>query len=371
MPSLVFPPSPAAFDFRSDTITTPTPDMVEAMATASFGDDVFREDATTQALEARISAMLSHKAGLFVPSGTMSNQLAMRVHLLQPPHSVLCDFRAHLAQYEAGGVASLSGAMLQRVVPQNGRYLTVEDIQKAAFIDDGGVHSAPTRVISLENTLGGVITPLEEVRRIREFARKHGIKLHLDGARLWNVAVAGAGTLEEYGSLCDSVSVCFSKGLGAPIGSCLVGSEEFTKRARWVRQSIGGGMRQTGLIAAAALTALDQVYPKLSATHDIAKDLAQHFAGLGVKTTLPVDTSMVFLDIQGAGLQMSWLKEAATKRGVRFGSAGRIVVHHQIDPRAVQALKDTFSEVVDLKAKGFYKGGDGGDVGGYGGMARL
>ncbi|KDQ13202.1 hypothetical protein BOTBODRAFT_146307 [Botryobasidium botryosum FD-172 SS1] len=370
MPSFVFPPSPAAFDFRSDTVTTPTPAMVAAMTAASFGDDVFREDTTTQTLESRVSSMLSHQVGLFVASGTMGNQLALRAHLLQPPHSVLCDARAHIAQYEAGGVASLSQAMLQRVAPRNGRYLTVEDVKREIVLGDD-IHSAPTRVISLENTLGGVIMPLEEMRRISEFAKKHGIKLHLDGARLWNVAAAGAGTLGEYGALCDSVSICLSKGLGAPIGSILVGPEEFIRRARWVRKSIGGGMRQTGLIAAAALAAIDEVYPKLLATHAVAKDLGQYFAGLGIGTLLPVDTSMVFLDLEGAGLRNSWLQAEAAKRGVKFGSGGRIVVHHQIDPRAVQALKEAVQEALDLKVKGVYKIDEEDAEGGYGSLRRL
>lgn len=343
--------------------------MLSAMAKSSLGDDVFREDLTTQSLETRVSSLLSHASGLFVVSGTMGNQVALRTHLLQPPHAVLCDHRAHISQYEAGGVASLSQAMLQRVVPRNGLYLTVEDVKREAVLGDE-IHSTPTRVISLENTLGGVIMPLDELKRIRAFAIEHGIKLHLDGARLWNAVAAGAGTMAEYGALCDSVSVCFSKGLGAPIGSVLVGSESFIKKARWIRKSIGGGMRQTGPIAAAALAALDEVYPKLVTTHEAAKDLARYLETLHIKTVLPVDTSMLFLDLEGSGLRDGWIVEEGVQRGIKLGSGGRIVLHHQIDPSAIEALKAALKEVVEKKAQGFYKGRDEDEKDGYGSLKR-
>jgi threonine aldolase len=172
-------------DFRSDTVTTPTASMLAAMSQSSFGDDVYVEDTTTNEFEHYVAKLLGHEAGLFVSSGTMGNQLGLRMHLMQPPHSVLCDHRAHVGNYEAGAIAVLSQAMLIPVVPSNGLYLTLEDIEEHAVLDDD-IHLAPTKVISLENTLSGTIMPLTEVRRISAWARSKGLKMHLDGARIWN-----------------------------------------------------------------------------------------------------------------------------------------------------------------------------------------
>lgn len=162
--------------------------MLDAMSRSTLGDDVYHEDETTTNFEAEIAASMKKEAGLFVSSGTMGNQLALRAHLTQPPHSVLCDFRAHIATSEAGGAAMLSQALLQTVIPKNGLYLTLEDVKKRTILSDD-VHGAPTKVIALENTIGGVIFPLAEVQRISAFAREHGIKMHLDGARLWNAGM--------------------------------------------------------------------------------------------------------------------------------------------------------------------------------------
>ncbi len=251
--------------------------------------DVYQEDTTTNSFEKEIATLLGHESGLFVSSGTMGNQLALRSLLIRPPHSVLSDYRAHVAVAEAGGISSFSQAMLQPVVPENGVFLTLEDVKKSITLSED-IHSAPTRVVSLENTLGGSIMPLAEVQRISTFARRYGVKLHLDGARLWDageprffcdsnlsnpcsrLVAAGAGTLEEYGKCFDAVSVCFSKGLGAPIGSMLVGSEEVIRYARWIRKSIGGGMRQTGPIVNAARIAYQELFPNsILETHRKAK----------------------------------------------------------------------------------------------------
>ena len=215
-------PGPAAFDFRSDTITTPTASMLDAIANTTLMDDVFVEDPTTNELEADMAALAGHEAALLVMSGTMGNQVALRALLTQPPHSVLCDRRSHIVNYEAGGVSSLTGALVMGVVPRNGVYLTLEDIKENAILSDD-VHACPTRVISLENTLAGTIMPLEEVRKISAFARENDIKMHLDGARIWEAVAANAGSLPEFTTCFDSVSMCFSKGLGAPIGSIIVG----------------------------------------------------------------------------------------------------------------------------------------------------
>lgn len=285
----------------------------------------------------------------------MGNQLAMRSHLTQPPYSVLCDHRAHLIEWEAGGTSSLTGAMMKGVVPKNGVYLTLEDITRNVVVSDD-VHTCPTRVISLENTLGGTIMPLAEVKRISAFAKEHGIKLHLDGARLWEAVAAGAGSLDEYSSLFDSVTMCFSKGLGAPVGSILVGSKAFIKHARWVRKSIGGGLRQTGVLTAAARVALDETFGKgvngdggkLQATHSLAKKIAQMWVQMGGKLDKESETNMVWLDLQDAGISDAEFVEVGKRHGLTF-LFGRLVVHYQISEEAVEKLKLVMEEVLARK----------------------
>ncbi|KAI9848951.1 MAG: hypothetical protein M1837_005840 [Sclerophora amabilis] len=344
-------PGPAAFDFRSDVVTTPTPSMLEAIKNTTLLDDVFAEDPTTISLESHLAELTQHEAALLVLSGTMGNQIALRTHLTQPPHSVLCDHRAHIISYEAGGVASLSGAMVKGVVPSNGSYLTLEDVQKNVTLGDD-VHACPTAVISLENTLGGTIMPVAETRRIATFAREHGIKLHLDGARIWEVVVAGAGSLPEYTSLFDSVSLCFSKGLGAPIGSMLVGRRAFIKHARWIRKSIGGGLRQAGVVTAAARVAVDETFGrgphgeggKLRRSHENARRVQNKWQSLGGTVDRPVETNMVWLDLESAGVSDSDFSQACEKEGIRARS-GRLVVHYQISDEAISRLEKVMDKI--------------------------
>ncbi|KAI9776579.1 MAG: hypothetical protein M1839_009483 [Geoglossum umbratile] len=341
----------------ADVTTTPTASMLLAIQNTTLLDDVFNEDPTTQALESHIAALTSHPAALFVLSGTMGNQLAFRSHLLRPPHSILCDHRSHVIAYEAGGAASLSGAHVQSVVPKNGLYLTLEDVEKNVVLGED-VHSCPTRVISLEIPLGGNITPLAEAARISAFARRHNIKLHLDGARLWEAVAAGAGTLTEYGSLSDSLSLCFSKGLGAPIGSILVGSESFIKHARWVRKSIGGGIRQSGVVTAAARVAVDETFGRgpagegglLRGSHRKARLIAEKWESRGGKLLKPVETNMVWLDLGALGVSAEDFVALGEKNGVRlFGE--RLVVHYQISDEAVRKLEAVMDEAFNM-AKG-------------------
>ncbi|KAM0329809.1 hypothetical protein ACHAQA_003973 [Verticillium albo-atrum] len=326
----------AGFDLRSDTMTTPTPAMLEAIRVGSLFDDVFNEDTTTIDLEAHVAALAGKEAGLLVLSGTMGNQLALRSLLTQPPHSVLSDHRSHIIQYEAGGVSSLTGASVQAVVPRNGIHLTLEDIVDNVCIDDD-VHSCPTRVISLENTLNGMIMPLEEVKRIAAFAREHDIKMHLDGARLWEAVASGAGSLAEFCSHFETISLCFSKGLGAPIGSILVGPAKTIKHARWVRKSIGGGLRQSGVVAAPARIAVDQTFGTgpngegglLKTSHEVAKTVESLWTGQGGKLVHPVHTNMVWLDLASAGCSAAAFVQYGKDVGLKLGS-GRVVVHYQI-----------------------------------------
>lgn len=277
--------------------------MLEAITATTLADDVFQEDATTNDLEKLIISLTGKEAALFVLSGTMGNQVAIRTHLQGPPHSVVADHRAHIIEWEAGGVASLCGALCKGAIPSNGKYLTLEDVQNAVDLRED-VHGCPTKLISLENTLGGVIYPIEEIRRISDWAHEYGIIMHLDGARLWEAVAAGAGSLADYCAYFDSVSLCFSKGLGAPVGSMIVGTRAFRERARWIRKSIGGGIRQAGVLTAAARVAVEDTFlgGKLQACHERARQIAALWERYGGRTSHAVETNMVWLDVEAAGI---------------------------------------------------------------------
>jgi len=339
------PPRPAADDFRSDITTTPTTRMLSAIASTTLLDDVFQEDPTTTNLESFIAELTGKEAALLVLSGTMGNQVAIRTHLLAPPHSLVCDWRSHIVQYEAGGVGSLTGAMMITLDPKNGKYLTLEDIKSRAVIS-GDVHACPTKLISLENTLNGVILPLAECRRISAWARENRIIMHLDGARLWEAVAAGAGTMKEYAECFDSMSLCFSKGLGAPIGSIIVGTQAFRERARWIRKSIGGGLRQAGVVTAAARVAVEDTFLGgiLTACHERAREIAGIWQDLGGKVTHPVETNMVWVDLDAAGISTDEFVKLGEREGLRLGG-GRLVIHYQIGEEAVQKLKNVMQAV--------------------------
>ncbi|EAW14222.1 threonine aldolase GLY1 [Aspergillus clavatus NRRL 1] len=347
----------AEFDLRSDTMTKPTPSMLEAICQTTLLDDVFEEDPVTNDLQAYVAERTNHQSALLVMSGTMGNQVAIRTHLVQPPYSVLCDHRSHIIRYEAGGVSSLTGATVYPIIPRNGVHLTVEDIQKHAVLGEN-VHYCPTKLISLENTLDGMIMPLTEARRITEWAHSNGVKVHLDGARLWEAVVSGAGSLPEYASLFDSVSLCFSKGLGAPIGSIIVGSNDFIKKARWFRKSIGGGARQSGVIAAAARVALEETFGpdphgqggKLRETHTKAKRIADLWIARGGQLQHPVHTNMVWLDLESSGVGPNDLAQIGNEKGLKL-LGGRIVVHYQVSDEAIARLEQVF----DLAMSGKYQ----------------
>lgn len=332
-------PGAAAFDFRSDVMTRPTPRMLEAIAATTLQDDVFSEDSTTNSLEEFMADLTGKEAALLVLSGTMGNQVALRTQLLAPPHAVLCDYRAHILEWEAGGVASMCGALVKGVVPANGNYLTLEDVKKNAVLSDD-IHACPTKVISLENTLSGVVTPLEECQRISAWAKEHNILMHLDGARLWEAVAAGSGSLKDYCACFDSLSLCFSKGLGAPIGSIIVGNKAFRTRARWIRKSIGGGLRQAGVVTAAARVAVEDTFigGKLAASHETARKIAKMWQDMGGKTTNPVETNMVWFDLDAAGISKENFIVEGEKVGLRL-LGGRLVVHYQIGDEAVARLE--------------------------------
>ncbi|TKA65681.1 Aldolase vrtJ, partial [Friedmanniomyces simplex] len=342
-------PGPAAFDFRSDVVTTPTTRMLNAIASTTLLDDVFQLDPTTNDLESFIADLTGKEAALLVLSGTMGNQVSIRTQLLAPPHSVVTDYRSHIIEWEAGGVASLCGALIKPVFPKNGRYVTLEDVRKQCVISSD-VHACPTKLISLENTLAGMVLPLEECQRISEWARENEILMHLDGARLWEAVAAGAGSLKEYCACFDSISLCFSKGLGAPIGSIIAGTKKFCERARWIRKSIGGGLRQAGVVTAAARVAVEDTFlgGKLTASHDRAREIAKLWESYGGQTANPVETNMVWFDLDAAGISVKDFVEEGEKVGLRL-LGGRLVVHYQIGDEAVQRLERLMQAV--LKGK--------------------
>ena len=347
----------AAFDFRSDTMTTPTLSMLEAIQNTTLLDDVFLEDPTTTSLEAHCAQLSGHEAGLLVMSGTMGNQVSLRSHLTQPPHSVVCDQRGHIVNYEAGGVSSLSQAMLIPISPSNNHHLTLEDIRKSCIISDD-VHACPTRVISLENTLNGMVMPLAEIKRISAFARQHNIKMHLDGARIWEAVAADAGTLPEICREFDSVSMCFSKGLGAPIGSVIVGNTSFITHCRRIRKAIGGGTRQAGVISAAARVAVDENFGsgptgaggRLRDSHARARKIEEIWVKKGGKLAHPVETNMVWLDIADCGVTADEMAEIAAEEGIK-GRGGRLVIHYQISEEAVRRLERVMDRMLEKKKR--------------------
>ncbi|KAL3459369.1 pyridoxal phosphate-dependent transferase [Aspergillus heterothallicus] len=338
--------SPAHNDFRSDTFTTPTPSMLTAMTTATFGDDVHAEDATTTEFQSEIARLTGKDAALFTLSGTMGNQLGIRIHLGSPPHSVLCDYRAHVYAEEGSGLAVLSQAMVTPVHPANGLYLTKEDVERWVVLGED-VHVAPTRVVSLEVTIGGVVTPIEEIRAIAEFAWENGIKVHCDGARLWNASAATGIGLAEYCRYFDSVSMCVSKGLGAPVGGVLAGTAEGIKKARWLRKQIGGGIRQAGVLTAAALVGVKEIWPTMAETHARTKRLEADLKAIGVMPQIPVNTNFFFIDADKSGIDMGVLLEQCERFGVKLMDE-RVSMHHQISEKAVDDLKAAIAEAVRI-----------------------
>ncbi|KAJ5300041.1 Low-specificity L-threonine aldolase [Penicillium atrosanguineum] len=339
-------PSSAANEFRSDTFTTPTPAMLDAMLHASFGDDVYGEDRTTIDFQDQISRLTGMEDAIFMLSGTMGNQIGVRIHLDQPPHSVLCDYRAHIYAQEGSGLAVLSQAMVIPVHPANGIYMTLEDVKKWVVLGDD-VHTAPTKVISLEVTIGGVLTPMEEIRKISEFASSHNIKVHCDGARLWNASAATGHPLADYCQYFDSVSMCVSKGLGAPVGGVLASTKSNVKRARWLRKQLGGGVRQAGVLTSAAMVALREIWPTMKETCEKTKKLGRDLAILGVVPQIPVDTNFFFIDAARSKLDMGILLEQCAKFNVNLQDE-RIALHHQITEEAIENLKSAIAAAVEI-----------------------
>jgi len=314
-------------DLRSDTVTRPTPAMRRAMAEAEVGDDVFGEDPTVHALEARTAELLGKEAAVFVPSGTMANQIAIGVHT-RPGDELLCATTSHVYVWEAGGVARLSGVTARTFEGDFG-LLSLDEIKDAVRPDD--VHYVRTRLVWLENTHnrgGGRIHPIEGIAAIRHWARENRLAMHLDGARLMNAVVATGRPAREWAQHFDTVSICFSKGLGAPIGSALAGSAEAIRHARRLRKVFGGGMRQAGIVAAAALYALEHNVERLAEDHAGAQVLAEAFQnteGFALESG-PVETNLVWVRVDSTLGTAADVVAYLRTRGILVAALGSQVI---------------------------------------------
>ncbi len=314
-------------DLRSDTVTRPTPAMRRAMAEAEVGDDVFGDDPTVRALEARTAELMGKEAAVFVPSGTMANQIAVGVHA-RPGDELLCGATSHVYVWEAGGIARLSGVTARTFEGDCG-LLSLEEIQDAIRPDDN--HYVRTRLVWLENTHnrgGGRVHPIESIAAIRHWARENHLGMHLDGARLMNAVVATGRPAREWAQHFDTVSICFSKGLGAPIGSALAGSSEAIRQARKLRKVFGGGMRQSGIVAAAALYALEHHVERLAEDHAGAQILAEAFQntdGFALESG-PVETNLVWVRVDPSLGSAAEVAAYLKSRGVLVAALGAQVI---------------------------------------------
>jgi threonine aldolase len=328
-------------DLRSDTFTKPSLPMLEAMMRASVGDDVFGEDPSVNELEAMSAAMFGMEAAIFCPSGTMTNQIAIKCHT-EPGNEVICDRFSHVYQYEGGGIAFNSGCSVRLIDGQAGR-INAQQVQEAINPDD--VHKAATTLVSVENTAnrgGGSCYEFTDIQLIKEVCLKNNLKLHLDGARLWNALVTTGESARQYGGVFDSISICLSKGLGTPLGSVLLGNHAFIKKARRIRKVLGGGMRQAGFMAAAGIYALQNNIDRLADDHHHAKTLAnalleKDFTG----AMLPVETNILIFEVKGSYTPVSFV-EFMKKHEVLClpisATQVRMVTHLDVTPAMIDHL---------------------------------
>ncbi|MEQ8910041.1 MAG: low-specificity L-threonine aldolase [Vicingaceae bacterium] len=328
-------------DLRSDTVTQPTEAMKQAMIKASVGDDVFGDDPSINSLEEKAANMFGHEGALFCPSGTMTNQIAIKVHS-NAPGEVICDNLAHIYRYEGGGIGFNSGLSVSLLHGDRGRF-TLEQVEAAIKADD--IHFPPTQLVSIENTCnkgGGSIWDEDEIKRIATFCRIKKLPLHLDGARLFNALVATDTTPDKMGQHFDSISICLSKGLGAPVGSLLIGNKTFIKKARRIRKVLGGGMRQAGYLAAAGSYALDHHVERLSEDHQNAKLIADLLVKKSfVKSIEPIETNIVIFTLDDNYVSSKFINDLDQK-GIKVVEMGpqtiRIVTHLGITKEKMELL---------------------------------
>ncbi len=328
-------------DLRSDTVTKPTEGMRQAMLVAPVGDDVYAEDPTVIELEQRVARLLGHQAGLFCVSGSMCNMLGVRL-LVEPGQEVICDVQAHIARAEMGAHAAIQGATMRTFPSPRGK---VQLAEVAKIISpSAGPYLVSTAAVAVENTHnfgGGTIQPFDELAAVGDLCREHGIGYHLDGARLWNAHIATGVSLEAYGRLFDTVSVCFSKGLGAPVGSVLVSSTEHIARARVLRKRLGGGWRQAGVLAAACLYALDHHLQRLVDDHAAARLFAEEVASQVPTAVEPDDVETNVVVINTGAMPAAPIAAAAAQGGVQVSALGpfmiRVVTHLDVTAEDCEA----------------------------------
>ncbi|MFI5838488.1 threonine aldolase family protein [Catenuloplanes sp. NPDC051500] len=337
-------------DLRSDTFTKPTPQMRAAMAAAEVGDDVYGEDPTVNTLQDEVAALLGHEAGLFTPTGSMANQIGLQL-LVPPGEELLADADAHVLIYEMGAAAAYGG-ISSRTWPAVGAALDPAQVESLIRVP-GGYDTNATRAIAVEQThnrSGGTVLPLETLQQLRALCDHHGLGLHCDGARLWNAHVATGVPLSTYGRLFDSVSVCLSKGLGAPVGSVLVSTRAAIARGRVIRKRLGGGMRQAGIIAAGGLYAVRNHIPRLAEDHAHAAQLAAALAPAGVVDADAVRTNIVSLDLTKVALDAAALAGAARDRGVLISVVSarrvRLVTHMDVDSAGIDHAAEVLHDLL-------------------------
>jgi len=336
-------------DLRSDTVTKPNPEMLDAMMHAIVGDDVFAEDPTINELQEMIAIKFGCEAALFIPSGTMANQIAIKVHT-QPGDEVICDKLSHVYNHEGGGIAFNSGASVRLLDGDQGRF-SAKDVESAILSDDA--HLANTSLVVIENTVnkgGGSIWNLNEIKEIRKVCAKNDLKLHLDGARLFNALVETGETPNDYGQLFDSISICLSKGLGTPVGSVLIGSKEFIKKAHRFRKVMGGGMRQAGYLAAAGIYALKNNVALLKRDHEKAKSIGVMLEKMEVVTKiLPIESNIIIFHLNPEIADpASFLNKLAEKDVLAFpfgSDTVRFVTHLDFNNEHLKHLENTLNSI--------------------------
>ncbi|RTE51766.1 threonine aldolase [Arenibacter aquaticus] len=329
----------------SDTVTKPSPGMLEAMMTAEVGDDVFKNDPTVNKLEEKVALLFGREAALFFPSGTMANQTAIKLHT-QPGEQLICDKYAHVYNYEGGGISFNSGVSCRLVDGHRGM-MTAAQVEEAINPPDF-YHSPLTSLVCVENTTnkgGGACWDMEELERIKAVCHQHHLKYHLDGARLWNALVAKKESPKQYGDLFHTISVCLSKGLGCPIGSVLIGDRETIQKAVRVRKVFGGGMRQAGYLAAAGIYALDNQLQRLEEDHNRAKEIGQALQALTyVKKVAPIETNIVIFEIDQSQISTDIFIKKLEEKNIQIIGMGqgklRMVTHMDYTEAMHQRLLD-------------------------------
>ncbi|MDQ7948705.1 MAG: GntG family PLP-dependent aldolase [Pedobacter sp.] len=333
-------------DFRSDTVTKPTPEMLEAMMQAKVGDDVFGEDETVKALEEKLAKLFQMEAALFCPSGTMSNQIAIKC-FTQPMDEVICDQTAHVYRYEGGGIAYNSLASVRLLYGERG-ILTPQLIEPE--INAENIHYPTSSLVVLENTVnkgGGKCYTLDQIAPINELCAEKNIKLHLDGARIFNALVATGDQAADYGQYFDGISVCLSKGLGAPVGSVFLSTKPIIKQATRIRKVLGGGMRQAGFLAAAGIYALDHHVNRLAIDHQHAQALADALEQANfVKNVMPVETNIVLFDVRD-DLDSATVTSVLAKKGIMCNSTSNQTIRFVTHLDVSSAMIDQAIEIIE------------------------